>query len=175
MPKRIRRRRAGAKTQVLANYQKLELTTGKIAAKHGISTATVTLWAKKAGLPLRGRGRKPPTEPTPKQREIITLARIFNYDTVGARFGMAKQSIHRIVKRWRNWPQTSKPPLAPGDMVFWHGRRLTVLNADCHDGTLIDDRGKVYRHFTWSVGRIPQKVGFNPRYALPAPAAACPT
>ena len=39
-----------AVAQVLAKYQKRELTTKEIAAKHGISMATITVWAKKAGF-----------------------------------------------------------------------------------------------------------------------------
>ena len=161
-----------AVAQVLAKYQKRELTTEEIAAKHGISMATITVWAKKAGLPLRKRGRRAQTEPTPRQWEIINLAALFMYDQVAARFGMTKQSVYRIVKRWRNWCQTSKPPFAPGDVLLWRGKRLTVLDANCHDGALFDDRGKFYRHFTWSAGRLPKKIGVNPKYVVPSPSAA---
>ena len=161
--------------QVLSKYQKGELTTQRIAAKHGISTATVTVWAKKAGLPLRNRGRRKQEAPTPRQMEIIKLASVYNYDQVGARFGMLKQSVHRIVKRWRNWAKPRKAPFEPGDLLLWRGKRFTVLDANCHDGALVDDRGKFYRHFTWSAGRLPKKIGVNPKYVVPSPAVAVQT
>jgi hypothetical protein len=172
MLKRIVPRSDVLVAQVLAEYRKRELTTEEIAAKHRISTATLTVWAKKAGLPLRKRGRRARTEPTPRQREIIMLASVCKYDVVGAQFGMCKQSVYRLVKRWGHWRQTSKPQFDPGDVLLWRGKRLTVLDANDQEGTLVDELGRIYRRFTWSFGRIPQKIGVNPKYVVPSPAAS---
>jgi hypothetical protein len=46
------------KEQVLAEYQASEKTTSEIARDYHISMATITVWAKKAGLRLRRRGRR---------------------------------------------------------------------------------------------------------------------
>jgi len=161
--------------QALTDYQKREMTTEQIANKHGVSTATLTVWAKKAELPLRNRGRKRQKLPTPRQMEIVKLASLYTYDQVGERFGMHKQSIYRIVKRWRNWSslaRSRKPPFAPGDLLLWRGKRFTVLDANQQEGTLIDERGKVFKNFSWNGGRIPKKVGVNPKYVLPSPDTA---
>lgn len=151
--------------QALTDYQNRDLTTEAIALKHGISTATLTVWAKKAGMELRNRGRKPQSRPTPRQLEIIKLASVYKYDQVGARFGMHKQSIHRIVKRWREWAQPRRAPFDPGDLIVWRGKKFTVLEANHQDGTLMDEHEKIYKNFSWNGGRMPKKVGTNPRYA----------
>jgi hypothetical protein len=152
----------------LADYQKSELTTEDIALKHGISSATLTVWAKKAGIPLRNRGRKKQKAPSPRQLEIIKLASVYKYDQVGARFGMHKQSIHRIVKRWRDWMQPRSAPFAPGDLLLWRGKKFTVLEANHTDGTLREEKnGKVYKNFVWNGGRMPKKIGTNPRRVQP--------
>lgn len=148
----------------LADYQKRDMTTEEIAAKHGISTATLTVWAKKAGIPLRNRGRRRQERPTLHQMEIIKLASVYKYDQVGARFGMHKQSVHRIVKRWRNWASPRRAPFAPGDILLWRGKRFTVIDANHQDGTLVDERNVLYKNFAWNGGRIPKKIGVNPRY-----------
>lgn len=157
----------------LTDYQNRSLTTEKIAEKHGISTATLTVWAKKAGLPLRKRGRKKQDKPTPLQMEIIKLASVYKYDQVGDRFGMHKQSIHRIVKRWRNWAEPRRSPFQPGDLLLWRGKRMIVIDANHTDGTLMDEKnGKIFKNFAWNGGRMPKKIGTNPRYAKPTADAA---
>ena len=158
--------------QALTDYQKGKMIVEEIAAKHGISTATITVWAKKAGLPLRKRGRRRQEMPTERQLNIINLASVYRYDQVGAKLGLHRQSVHRIVKRWRNWASPSKAPFAPGDMLIWCGKELTVVDANWQDGTLIDDRGKIFMHFPWYGGQIPEKIGINPKYVVPSPAAA---
>ena len=172
MPKRIIQQSDVVMAAALADYQKREMTTEEIGAKHGISTATLTVWAKKAGMPLRNRGRKKQELPTPRQMEIIKLASVYKYDQVGAKFGMHKQSIHRIVKRWRGWASPRKAPFVPGDMLLWRGKKFTVIEANHQDGILVDERGKVFKNFAWNGGRIPKKIGVNPRYIVPSATAA---
>jgi len=156
----------------LTDYQNRSMTTEEISVKHGISTATLTVWAKKAGLPLRNRGRKAQEMPTPRQLEIIKLAAVYKYDQVGAKFGMAKQSIHRIVKRWKHYAQPRTAPFLPGDLLLWRGKKMTVLDANHQDGTLRDSNGKIYKNFAWNGGRIPKKIGVNPRYVQATNGAA---
>ena len=148
----------------LADYRRRDLTVDEIAVKHGVSSATLTVWAKKTGLPLRNRGRKKQDVPNARQMEILKLAGMYSYESVGARFNMQKQSIHRIVKRWRNWAQPQKAPYEPGDIVVWRNRRFVVIDADRQSGTLQDDNGKRYVNFVWNGGRMPKKIGTNPKY-----------
>ena len=172
MPKRIIQQSEVVMAAALIDYQKREMTTEEIGAKHDISTATLTVWAKKAGIVLRNRGRKKQELPTPRQMEIIKLASVYRYDQVGARFGMHKQSVHRIVKRWRSFSSPRRAPFVPGDMLLWRGKKFTVIDANHQDGTLIDERGKTYKNFAWNGGRIPKKIGVNPRYIAPSAAPA---
>jgi len=157
----------------MIDYQKRDMTSEEIGVKHGVSPATLTVWAKSESIPLRNRGRKKQDRPTPRQLEIIKLASIYTYSQVGERFGgMSKQSIHRIVKRWRRWMQPKQAPFVPGDMLVWNGKKFTVVEANVREGTLEDARGKRYRNFMWNGGgRIPRKIGVNSRYVV-APSKA---
>lgn len=86
-------------------------TTKEIARRHGISASALTARAKKAGLPLRKRGRWQLLEPTAKQKEILRLARTQTYAEVGSRFGLSKQRVSQLVRRWSDWkgPNGSEP------------------------------------------------------------------
>ncbi len=114
MPKRIIQQRKEVIAQALADYQNHEMTTEQIAAKHQVSMATLTVWAKKAKLPLRSRGRWRQQRPTSRQLEIIKLAAKHKYHEVGAKFGMHKQSIHRTVKHWE---ELLAPKIECGDCL----------------------------------------------------------
>ena len=76
------------------------MTTGQIAKKHGVNVMTINNWARKAGLPSRSRGRRKRVRPTPRQKQIVELARISTYETVGRKFGMSRQAVFQIVERW---------------------------------------------------------------------------
>ena len=78
-------------------------TTREIASRHGISQSTLTARAKRAGLPLRKRGRWQLLEPTANQKEILRLARTQTYAEVGSRFGLSKQRVSQLVRRWSDW------------------------------------------------------------------------
>jgi hypothetical protein len=98
-----------SKQQVLADYQANQKTTNEIAQAHHISLATITGWAKKAGLPLRRRGRWRMKEPTPRHITMIELAKTFSYRALGSRFGVSGQSVWRMVNRWRPSVTAGKP------------------------------------------------------------------
>jgi transposase-like protein len=169
MPRRIIQKSDTVMVQAITDYQNRSLTTEAIAAKHGISTATLTVWAKKAGLELRQRGRKPQSRPTPRQLEIVKLASVYRLKDVGARVGMHKQSVHRIVKRWGSLVEGAlarKPPFAPGDIICRGGKVFTVLESNHLDGALIDEKGRLRRNFKWGEGSIPKKIGVNPKYLI---------
>jgi hypothetical protein len=172
MPRRIIEHADIKMVSALAEYQKREMTTAEIAMLHKISTATLTVWAKKAGLPLRNRGRRRQERPTQRQLQIVKMASVYRYDQVGREFGMHKQSVHRIVKRWRSFAEPRRAPFSPGDMLAWRGKQLTVIDANHHDGTLVDEHGKFYKNFSWNSGRIPKKIGTNPRYIVASASAA---
>ena len=154
--------------EALADYKANILTSEQIALKHKICPATLTVWAKKAGFVLRTRGRRTLTEPTPRHLKILELAPHLRYEQIGQQLGLHKQEICRIVKRWRNWTKPSGPPFKPGDVIPWRGKRLTVLAAGPVEGTLEDEEGAIYKHFSWAGPTVLKKIGENPKRLLPA-------
>ena len=168
MPKRLIQQSDVVMAHVLEDYQNPTMTSQQIADKHGISTATITVWVKKAGMKLRKQGRKKAERPTPQQMEVLKQASVLKYDQVGLRFGCSKQAIHRVVSRWRNWMPPGEAPFAAGDIVTWRGKTFTVLSANQEDGTLRENKtGMLYTPFVWGGGIMPKKIGFNP-HALAA-------
>ena len=87
----------------LRDFLKRKEKTKEIAKRHGISASTLTARAKKAGLPLRKRGRWQLPEPTAKQQQILRMVRTQTYAEVGSRFGMSKQRVSQVVRRWSGW------------------------------------------------------------------------
>jgi hypothetical protein len=107
--------------------------TSEIAYRHGISASTLTARAKKAGLPLRKRGRWRSAEPTAEQKAILELARTHTYSEVGARFGITKQRVSQLVRRWIGW----EAPL-PGGLGKKRRQKPRVISFRVGDD--------VYRH-----------------------------
>ena len=89
----------------LRDFMESKETTKEIARRHGISASALTARAKKAGLPLRKRGRWQLLEPTAKQKQILRLVRTQTYAEVGSKFGMSKQRVSHVVRRWSGWTQ----------------------------------------------------------------------
>ena len=139
--------------------------TYQIAKKYSVSAATLTVWAKNAGVPVRGRGVHKKDEPTARQRKIIEMAQIYSYAKVGQHFGIEKQRVQAILKRWKAWTDRAKAPFAPGDVIEWKKERFTVLDADVKSGTVMDARQRTIHCFTWSAqGKLPRKIGYNADY-----------
>jgi hypothetical protein len=84
----------------LAEYQLGKMTLRQIARKYRVSKESLIKWAQKAALPPRRRGTPKRIQPTPHQKQILELIRIYEYEAVGKRFGVTKQEICRIAKRW---------------------------------------------------------------------------
>jgi transposase len=154
------------RADALIDYKQGVLTTKEIAAKYGISQSTLTVWATQANQKLRTRGRRKMDEPTAKQKEILKLAEVHTYEYIGRQFGMEKQAVHRIIKRWKNWMKPKKPMFVAGDIILWRGQKYTVLWAGMRSGMVMDKHNNEVREFPWNHnGKLPRKVGFNPAYA----------
>jgi transposase-like protein len=130
--------------QILREYQNAATTVKEIAHKHAISMARVTCLARRGGLPLRGRGRKPSIMPSDGHLKILEAVQHATMAEVATRYGCSKQRIFQVVDRWRNWmardglpadvpasePEPpARPPKKPARelMVSF---RLTSLEAD---------------------------------------------
>src|SRR4051812_30924040 len=86
----------------IAQYLNSAETTKMIATRFGITPATLTQRAKRWGVPLRGRGRKPASAPSERSRQILELAKTQTYEAVGDLVGCSKQRVHQIVKKWES-------------------------------------------------------------------------
>lgn len=88
---------------LVALYEQGQTTTHQIAARFGVSASYVTNAAKRAGLTLRHRGRRPSIEPSTDVQLMLLEAWTTRYVETAARFGTSKQNIARLVKRWKPW------------------------------------------------------------------------
>jgi transposase-like protein len=128
------------------------MSASSIATKHGVSPSTLTVWAKKARIKLRGRGRESQRQPTCRTRDILELAESLTLDDVGKRFGMTKQRVSRIVKRWKDWKKPTKAPFVVDDVVQWKGGLYKVLEAGALFGKVVDQSGQIAHNFYWNLG-----------------------
>ncbi len=160
-------------SKVLRDYQDAEIRTSEIARRYGISPATITLWARKAGLQMRTRGRKLQDTPTERQRAIIRTATTVSINEAVRQFGVHKQHVSRLVRRWRGWSTNDKPPFERGDIVLRLGERVTVLRAFPEYGVVLKHDKSVSRNWAWSKkGVMSKKVGENALFSASATTAA---
>lgn len=96
-------RKAVTLSPELLEFVNSPLSTAEIAARYGISPATLTVRAKKAGLPLRKRGRRLLKEPTAHQKKILAFATIHGCQRAALRFEMTKQRVNTLQHRWESW------------------------------------------------------------------------
>jgi len=86
--------------RLMRQYVAGEMRVHDISKQAGITAGALTGRAKRLGLPLRGRGRKPLEKPTALHKKIIAAATAQSYEQVGLRFGISKQRVSKIVQRW---------------------------------------------------------------------------
>jgi len=128
------------------------MSATNIAEKHGVSPSTLTVWAKRARIRLRGRGRQSLRQPSARTREILELAESLTLEDVGKRFGMKKQRVSKIVKRWKDWKKPAKAPFVVDDVVRWKGGYYKVLEAGPLWGKVVDQNGQIAHNFYWNLG-----------------------
>jgi transposase len=133
--------------------------TKEIAARHGVSPSSLTVWARNAKIGLRGRGREKAKQPDARQREILEMCETLVYEDVAERFGMTKQRVSKIVKRWKDWKRPKQSPFMPDDVVSWDGKLYKVLEGGPLFGKAVDEKGNIIHNFYWSIhGKIAMKV-----------------
>jgi len=100
------RRRKLSKCEVnslLTLYRVSEQTTDELARCYGIHASLVTYLAKRAGIPLRGQGVRPRLAPSHKAQVLLLEAWTTTYAEAATRFGVSKQHVGHLVKRWKAW------------------------------------------------------------------------
>jgi len=133
----------------LADYKANRKTTKQIAAEKGVSKSTISVWARKARLSKRAKGRRPYTEPSVAHRKILSLVERMPMEQVGLKLGMTKQNVHRVCKRWKDHVPAKKPPFEEGDAIKWNGQYYIVIQAGITSGIVRDAKGAILRNFHW--------------------------
>jgi transposase-like protein len=100
------RLREAKRDAILRMYLDQRNTISRIARRFEVSNASVTNAAKRAGLTLRIRGRRRQTCPPPEIQEMLLEAWTASYENVARRFGLTRQRVGQVVKRWRDWALT---------------------------------------------------------------------
>jgi hypothetical protein len=108
-----------------------------IAVRYCISVGTVSLWAKKAGLARRKRGRRHEAVPSDQALQIVAAVNAVvdgspTLDELGRKFGYTRAGIHRIYHKWKNY--VPKAPFEVGDIIRFAGVDFKVLTAGVHGG-----------------------------------------
>lgn len=68
-----------------------------------VARARLTNWAKRSRLRLRKRGAWKRTAPQPHQVEILRLALEQGQAQAAAVFGLTRQRVHSLTRRWKTW------------------------------------------------------------------------
>lgn len=84
-------------------YSHSGLRVGEIARRFGVSPATISNRAKQLGLKQRGRGRWKRETPGAPHKQILSLVDIESQASVARRFGVSRQRVNQIVRRWGDW------------------------------------------------------------------------
>lgn len=99
---------------VTKEIQSRRFSNAELAQRHQVSRSTITYWTKKAGLPLKRRGRSCLAEPNAAQREVIELSKSLKQTQIAQRFNISKQRVQQILKRWAHLlPKPIVNPTAP--------------------------------------------------------------
>lgn len=143
----------------LKEYANTTIPTKDIAARYGVSASTLTVWATKAKIPLRGRGRDKMKQPDSRTREILETAETLTLEETGERFGMTKQRVAKIVKRWEGWQRPTQSPFVADDVLVWKAKIYTVVEGGPLWGKVKDERGVTIHNFYWNMhGSVAVKI-----------------
>ena len=104
-PERRGRRLPPTAAELHRRYVADGLTIAQLAARYGVSTATVRGWLQNAGIPRRLPGR--PSQ-APSREELVRLYQVEGLSTtqIGQRYGVSQQTALR-------WLRAADVPLRP--------------------------------------------------------------
>ena len=90
-------------------YQSGRFTNALLARRHGVSLSTISHWARKANLTQKPRGRRSLDKPNATQQEMIELSAHLTLAKIAERFGVSRQRVHQVLKRWSQLRPTPPP------------------------------------------------------------------
>ena len=102
---RRRRHRPPAPAELRRRYVAEGLSTGRLAARYGVSVTTLTRWLEDAGISRRPSGRRSQAPAGEKLRRLYQ-AEGLSTAQIGARYGVSQQTAHR-------WVRAAGVPLRP--------------------------------------------------------------
>jgi len=122
--------------KAVAEYRRGDPLT-EIAARHSVSIGAVSLWAKKAGVIRRIRGRRIRLLPSEIDMQIVAAVKASvngrpTLAEIGAPWGYGRAGIHRIYHKWKDWVPTV--PFKKKDIVRIGQEDYEVLEAGVFDG-----------------------------------------
>ena len=122
------------------------------AEKYGFTIATISIWARAAGLPRRPCGIQKTSTPSDRDRAIIRRAREVAINQVAKEYHMTRAGVWSIRNKWRLAKWVEPLPWKVGDTVEWAGTPLKVLRIyDEKRGAVCTLRGKVIDPFRWKL------------------------
>lgn len=108
-----REQREAVKAKALDEYRRGDVLA-LIAARHGVSVATISLWALSAGLERRKQGCRKKTRPSDRDILIVNAVRAVvdgkpTLAEIGKRWNTSRGNVHRIYHKWKNWTPDAPP------------------------------------------------------------------
>jgi hypothetical protein len=97
--------------QIVDDYRDDSLRVIDVAEKHRVGVDVVIAIARRAGVPVRRRGRRSAAHPSEFQLKILEAARSETLESVGQRFGRTRQRVAQICNRWSSWFPNGKRDL----------------------------------------------------------------
>ena len=97
--------------QILQDYRDTTMRVIDVSEKHQVGVSVVITLARRAGVPVRRRGRRLADHPSEFQQKILEAARNETLESVGQRFGRTRQRVAQICKRWSSWFPSGKRDL----------------------------------------------------------------
>jgi len=133
----------------VADYRN-KLPLKLIAARHGYTPATISIWARAAKIERRPRGIQLSDTPSDRDRAIIRRAREVPINQVAKEFRLTRARIWSIRKKWREAGWVEPLPWKAGDWIEWAGVRFRVLRVDDERrGAVKTESGETVDPFTW--------------------------
>jgi hypothetical protein len=140
------------KVKALRDYRRNE-PLKVIAIRYGYSPATISLWAKAAGIKRRTQGCRIKHWPSETDMQIVEEVRAVRdgrptLEEIGKRWNMSRANVHRIFHTWKDWHPPSHD-FAPGDRVRFLRRDYEVVTAGPIEGVVRDLKTGRERNLRW--------------------------
>jgi len=115
---------------VIQDYKSGKLTQIKLAQRHGVSNATISVWLRKSGIAGNSRGRPQFEKPSSRQQEMLRQVQKDTFAVVAERFGVTKQYVSKLLQRWQDWAGHKFGPRSI--MAGKSPEKAEIINTESH-------------------------------------------